>query len=309
MSRVGIARTVVCMMAVIGVGVVALPATAAVLQSVAIKGDPAVGSVLTAEVTLTDPAVPPTKLEYRWQRCKTDKQGSCERIKGNNAATYTVEPQDAGSRLAVRVLADAAGVKEALFSALTAVVPGTAPTPTPTPAPTPTPTPVPSPTATPDPSPEPTPDPEDEEPVDDKDPPAFVQSGGTPSVSSLPPAGAAGDVFSTYLRPYPVVRVKGSLVPGGARISLLRVRAPASATVDVRCDGPGCKLHRRSSGGRRVKPLERFLRAGVRVTIRVTKRGTVGKYVRLVIRDGRAPKRRDACLVAGDRGPAPCPPA
>ena len=168
---------------------------------------------------------------------------------------------------------------------------------------------MPSPTATPDPSPEPSPDPEDEAPVDEQDPPAFVQTGGTPSASSLPPADAAENASSTYLRPYPVVRVKGTLVPGGAHISLLRVRAPATATVDVRCDGPGCKLHRRSSGGRRVKSLERFLRARVRVTIRVTKRGTVGKYVRLVIRDGRAPKRRDACLVAGDRRPAPCPPA
>jgi hypothetical protein len=96
-------------------------------------------------------------------------------------------------------------------------------------------------------------------------------------------------------------------VPGGARISLLRVKAPSAATVDVRCTGPRCHLRRRSFGGGRIAALERFLRAGTRITIRVSARGSIGKYVRLVIRDGSAPKRRDACLLPGSSDPAACP--
>jgi hypothetical protein len=98
-------------------------------------------------------------------------------------------------------------------------------------------------------------------------------------------------------------------VRGGALISLLRVRAPSRATVDVRCDGPQCRLRRRSFGSGRIGALERFLRSGTRITIRVSKPNSVGKYVRLVIRDGRAPKRRDACLVPGSGKAVECPQA
>jgi hypothetical protein len=113
----------------------------------------------------------------------------------------------------------------------------------------------------------------------------------------------------SYLHPFPVVRVKGTLAPGGARISLLRVKAPRTATVDVRCKGSNCHARRRSVGGGRVAALERFLRAGTRVTIRISGRGYLGKYVSIVIRDGSAPKRRDACLLPGSSKPTACPPA
>jgi hypothetical protein len=55
--------------------------------------------------------------------------------------------------------------------------------------------------------------------------------------------------------------------------------------------------------------LERFLRAGTRVTIRISKANAIGKYVRLTIRDGSAPKRRDACLLPGEGAPVACPAA
>jgi hypothetical protein len=128
-----------------------------------------------------------------------------------------------------------------------------------------------------------------------------------PPAPAAPPASVAER--TPFLRPFPVVRVRGMLVRGGARISLLRIRAPSAATADVRCDGPRCHLRRRSSGGGRVAALERFLRAGTRITIRVFTPDSVGKYVRLVIRDGAAPARRDACLFPGSRRPAECPPA
>jgi hypothetical protein len=116
------------------------------------------------------------------------------------------------------------------------------------------------------------------------------------------------EMSAPLLRPFPVVRVKGTLLRDGALISLLRVRAPARATVDVRCNGPRCRVRDRSFGSGRIPALERFLRVRTRITIRVSKPHSVGKYVRLVIRDGTAPRRRDACLMPGSGKPVECPP-
>ena len=66
-------------------------------------------------------------------------------------------------------------------------------------------------------------------------------------------------------------------------------------------------MRSRTFGTGRIKQLERFLRVGAQVTIRVYRPGAVGKYVRFVVRDGLAPRRRDACLVARRGGPAECP--
>ena len=100
--------------------------------------------------------------------------------------------------------------------------------------------PSPSPAPAPGPSPEPAPT-----PGGDADPPAaggvagFDQAGGAPAA---PAPGAAEAAWLRYLRPFPVVRVKGRLVARGAKVTLLRVRAPARAKVDVRCAaaGAGC---------------------------------------------------------------------
>ena len=103
-----------------------------------------------------------------------------------------------------------------------------------------------------------------------------------PPASESPPSPPAAPVVATpaapaarrplrYLRPFPIVRIKGWLLAGGARVSLLRVTAPRAATVDVRCDGPGCHLRRSMAGSSRIGALERFLRAGTRITIRVSK--------------------------------------
>ena len=136
----------------------------------------------------------------------------------------------------------------------------------------------------------------------------FDQSG---TLAASPLTGSAQGSLTAalrYLRPFPVIRVKGWLADGGARISLLRVKAPRESKVVVKCDRSGCPLRRRSVGVGRVRALERFLRAGTRITIRVTRPGLVGKYVRVVIRDGLAPRRRDACLLPGGTEPATCPP-
>ena len=110
-----------------------------------------------------------------------------------------------------------------------------------------------------------------------------------------------------FLQPFPVVRMKGRLVRHGARITRLRVSAPCGARIRVRCAGPTCPLRRRTVRRGRIRALERYLPARTRVTIRVTKAGFIGKYVRITIRDGHAPARRDACLLPGRKRPRSCP--
>ena len=262
------------------------------IKKITLAGAPVVGSTLTAAVEIDEPGA---LLEFRWQRCATDEKSTCDRIMGApDAPSYRVADADVGKRLAVRVISRVAGIENSGWSPRTEVV--TAPSPNPSPAPTPTPTP----SATPTPSPTPTPDRDPDPPADA---PKFSQSSGPPMAVPATPAAAA----LHFLRPFPVVRVKGTLLSGGARITLFRVKAPAEATVDTRCKRKGCKVRRRSFGTGRVRVLERFLRAGTRVTIRVSTPDTVGKYVRLVIRDGSPPKRRDACVLPGGGAPVACP--
>jgi hypothetical protein len=109
-----------------------------------------------------------------------------------------------------------------------------------------------------------------------------------------------------YLRPFPVVRVAGFSISRGASITLFRVTAPRTATVTVDCRGRGCPLRRLTVAPGRIRTFERFLPVGVTITIRVTRTGYVGKYVRLVIRRRAAPERRDACLLSGHSRPAAC---
>jgi hypothetical protein len=265
------------------------------LTGVAIVGDALVGSTLTAVPVPAEAAV----TQYRWRRCRN----ACLRIRAaGTGPTYTVSAADIGARLQVRAVAPPLNA----LSGLTAVVPD----PDPPPEPTPTPTPVPTPEPTPEPTPTPTPEPD---PVSAPAPPqqhtAFAQTGKqAPAPATAVPASELVARPLAFLRPFPIVRVKGVVHRRGARITLLRVRAPSTAVVDVRCHGPGCgNVRRRSLGTGRVAALERFLPAGARITIRVFRTDAVGKYVRLVIRAGAAPKRRDACVVARNRRPAECP--
>jgi hypothetical protein len=97
------------------------------------------------------------------------------------------------------------------------------------------------------------------------------------------------------------------LVDGGAEVTLLRVTAPRGSSVRVRCRRSGCPLRRRTLGVGRIRAFERFLPAGVRITLRVTKPGFIGKHVRILIRDGRPPARRDSCLLPGRKRAVTCP--
>jgi hypothetical protein len=244
----------------------AAAATRPALISVSIQGTAVVGETLSA--TFEAAGDPPTTIEYQWRRCKADKPDDCGDIKDAKAATYTVTPTDLGFRLRVRVkLKNSAGDDEDK-SFPTAIV-SAPPQPSPTPA-------------------------------------APPSAGPAPALASSPSAAGIAPGGPRLLRPFPVVRVAGYIMRHGSRIVVFSVKAPRGAKIDVRCKGPRCPLRHRSVKAGRIKPLERFLPAGVAITVRVTRPGFIGTYTHVVIRGGKRPGRRDACLLPGDSRPRPC---
>lgn len=244
------------------------------VDSATIEGNAVVGETLTAKVVTTGE---PKELKFRWLRCPPVDPYKCTEIDGAEEASYVVADADVGYQLAVLVSAG----KETAASEPTAIV---------TRPPAPAPVPVPQPTTTPAPSPG-----FDQAKTSQQPAPATT----TTTTSAQPTA--------PYLRPFPVVRIKGRLAPGGAVIAMLRVTAPRRTNVHVRCRGSGCPLRRGYAGVGRLRAFERFLPAGVRITIRAWTPGHVGKHVRIAIRQGKAPARRDACVLPGSTKPAICP--
>jgi hypothetical protein len=177
-----------------------------------------------------------------------------------------------------------------------------------------------APAPTPPPPPPPPQDPPDDEDDDDGDDgddgetPGFElpQSPQAPP-STGPQLPADVDVPAPALMsPFPIVRIAGQLLAGGAKVRLLSVRGPRGAMVSVRCSGDGCPVRslRRRTRTRllRVERLERRLNGGVRLEIYVRQRNRVGKYTRIKIRAGRRPPLRvDRCVRPGGRTPVRCP--
>jgi hypothetical protein len=158
-------------------------------------------------------------------------------------------------------------------------VPTPAPTPVPTVAPTPTPTATPVPTF---------------------------------DTIAASPVTTQGEILQEtarsrrVIRPFPVVRMKGRLTARGADVQVLSVRAPRNAKISVRCRGRSCPAGRWSRSERksrltRMERYERNLRAGVKITVSVTRRGYVGKRTTFVIRRGMPPLRSDRCLSSKGR--------
>ena len=110
------------------------------------------------------------------------------------------------------------------------------------------------------------------------------------------------------LAPFPVVRIRGFFARTGARITLLSVRGPRNAQVNVRCVGRGCPAGEVTlpSANVRVHRFERFLRAGIQLQIRVTRPGRIGSYTSFLIRSRKAPLRRERCLTTSGK-PIACP--
>jgi PKD domain len=148
--------------------------------------------------------------------------------------------------------------------------------------------------------------------------PRFDSSGGGtgagPGGGTLGSVGSPGPGQGTpklfKMRPFPVVRVAGVVLPRGARVRILSVTGPRRVRVQVRCRGRGCPLARVARRSRtrvlRIRAFERMLPAGTRLDVFVRKAGTIGKYTRIVIRAGRAPKRVDRCLIPGRSRPVRC---
>lgn len=119
-------------------------------------------------------------------------------------------------------------------------------------------------------------------------------------------------VTPATLNPFPIVRMRGLILRRGVNIQILSIRAPTGAVVTVRCKGRGCpvkrvrvKLHGKQRGVR-IHKLERRLRVGTVIEIRVTKRNWIGKYTRFVIRRNAAPSRRDLCIGTASGRPVRC---
>lgn len=113
------------------------------------------------------------------------------------------------------------------------------------------------------------------------------------------------------LSPFPVVILGGRRTQAGANIRLLSVRAPVCSRVRVSCRGGGCPVKRTSAyAGRktlRIRRFERRLRAGVVLTVRVSKGDRIGKLTEFRIRKGKDPARRDMCLRPGETAGTRCP--
>jgi hypothetical protein len=295
--------------------------------SVVVHGQPVVGGTLEAVVT-TSASEP--KISYQWVQCDAVAVNRCPAISGEKGATYTPAASDVGHPLAVRVRVQSGDGSDQAQSAPTDPVaagspppqPEPGPSPQPPPDPTPQPPPDPTPQPPPDPTPSPAPDPTSQPPDPTTTPaPAIEAATTTPtptgqavfvSTSPAPPASVApaaplAPTFLRYLTPFPVVRIAGVGVPGGADITLLRVTAPRGAFVAVSCLGSGCPMRHLLTTPGRIWRFEKFLRAGVTVTIRVYRPDAIGKFVRFVVRSQAAPKRTDACVLPGRTRPVRCP--
>jgi hypothetical protein len=92
-------------------------------------------------------------------------------------------------------------------------------------------------------------------------------------------------------------------------IALEAYAVPKGTSILVQCFGKGCpfaKWHLTKAAGT-INLLSRFrhrhLRAGVRITVRLTRRHWVGKYYSFTIRAGHAPVVRTDCLAPGAAKP------
>jgi len=129
---------------------------------------------------------------------------------------------------------------------------------------------------------------------------------------SSPQGSAPSSRHAPILSPFPIVRIRGAILRGAARINLLSVKAPVGATVRVVCHGKGCgkrkavKQRVKSPKSVRVHAFERVLKRGTVIEVFVTEKGMVGKYTSFRVRSNAAPARNDLCLAPGRSKPTSC---
>ena len=223
----------------------------------------------------------PYSFAYRWLRCNVSG-AACSALVGAESAAYVVSPDQVGSRLRVRVTATTpAGSATAESEPTAAVAPAAAP--------------------------------QEASPGLPGAPAAGSIATGTalasPAVTMLASPAPPALVSPVLMRPFPRVRVAGRFSATRTWITRAVISAPREAQIAVRCTAKTCLSGERMRGARpmRVRYLERVYAPGSVIEIRVTRSATIGKYVRITIRAGRAPSRTDACLLPGSRNPVPCP--
>ena len=140
------------------------------------------------------------------------------------------------------------------------------------------------------------------------------QPGPVAAAGGAPTGSSSSSKQLAMLTPFPIVRIRGVILRGSARISLLSVKAPTGARVKVICHGGGCPKKKSvalrvasSKRAVRVRRLERRLRRGAIIEVFVTAPGRIGKYTSFTIRSNAAPARRDLCLQPGKSKPVACP--
>jgi PKD domain len=140
---------------------------------------------------------------------------------------------------------------------------------------------------------------------------ATDEHGATAFAGETVTVGQSRPLRLARMRPFPLVRIAGIVLPNGADVRILSVRALRGARVRVRCRGRGCPVRSltrpRASGRVRLRRFERRLRAGTRLELFVTQPGRIGKYTRFRIRAGKPPARVDRCLMPGRARPIRCP--
>jgi hypothetical protein len=250
-------------------------------------GAPVVGDTLRAEATWTP--VAGTQAAYSWLRC--DPETGCAPITNADEREYQLVAADLGQRIAVDlVVRNEDGEVPPERSPLTEVVvaPPSPPDPDPEPEPARPPAPAPAPALS-------------------SRQTFEVQP--TMAPNTMPPAGPPSARLPAYLRPFPVVRIRGNFAAGGVRITLLSVRAPRSSRIRARCTGRGCPVRAIARSGRaiRLRAFERFLPRGTIIRVRITSATRIGKYVSFRIRDSKAPLRADRCVMPAGSRPIRCP--
>jgi hypothetical protein len=136
-----------------------------------------------------------------------------------------------------------------------------------------------------------------------------------PGEQQTSPPAAATRRPTPLLSPFPIVHIRGTFGPGWVRLQLVSVRAPRGARIALRCSGVTCpvrsvvvRVARTGATPIRFPMMERRrLRAGVVITIAVTKQDRIGKYTRFVLRRDAPPARRDTCMRYGATRPTACP--
>jgi hypothetical protein len=250
--------------------VTATTATGTILSPAVLADVPTIsGTMIVGQVlkaAASASGTPAPTVAYQWQHCDASG-GSCTDVVGATGPQRTLAASDAGDTL--RVVASASngvGPSDTRRSAATAVVVA----------------------------------------------PASSGSSNASFESSAPtsPEPVVDAQGTKSKPPFPQVRIRGRLRRGGARVTLFSVKAPKGWRVDARCKGRGCPRRKVvvkiKSSSIRLRQYERFLRTGIKLSLRISLKNATGKYSTLQIRSKAAPKRRDLCLPPNSTHPAKC---